>query len=764
MRCFLAGLLVVGLSTGLMAGCAPGDSCTVIDNGDGTATIVCEDGTMVTVTNGEDGMSGGDGMPGTDGMPGLPCTVVDNADGTKTITCDDGTTVTVVDGVPGDRGRSALVAAAGLELEVMDITIDAARVPTVTLRMTDAEGAPLDREGVYTPGAVSGSFTIAYLEVDAAGVVGQYVNYNVSAVTSAISGMTADQPRSEGGGVWAEVGTGDGVYTYTFENALPEGYDVTATHTIGIYSTRTVEGVRYVANAVPNFRPDGMPVTATRELVTTATCNSCHNDLAMHGGSRREVGLCVTCHTAGMADPDTGNSIDFPVMVHRIHSGEHLPSVIAGTPYQIIGYRDSVHDYSTVAFPQSTSNCTTCHRDAAMADRWSTVVTVEVCNSCHDEISYDSPVPAGMTAHMGGPLPIVADCVSCHTPSGGALSIANLHLTTFRDPSAPDLVITISNVTNTGPTETPQVSFRVLLNGVGQDILASPLDRIRMTLAGPTTGYLGYKQYSPTTEGVLVVVDGAAGDHRYTFPETMSAAAASIGVAAEGSFAVGIEARVRPGGSPNPRFAALAPVEYFAVTDPVTVPRRHVVENARCNSCHDDLRMHGGGRRGTEYCVMCHNANNDDVARRPAPAAGATDVTQSVRFGRMIHRIHTGEEGSSPVVIYGYGSSAHDFSELRFPGDRRDCETCHDGATYQLPLADSVPPTRTQVIDDTGAVIDQLFTPPTSSMCTSCHDSAAAVAHAEVMTSALGGESCAVCHGPGRGFALDLVHARPEFL
>ncbi|MHB8060519.1 MAG: hypothetical protein ACYDHO_06775, partial [Gaiellaceae bacterium] len=65
---------------------ADGSSCTVVDNGDGTKTIACSDGTSVTVSDGAGGVSGSS------------CTVVDNGDGTKTISCSDGTVATVSDG------------------------------------------------------------------------------------------------------------------------------------------------------------------------------------------------------------------------------------------------------------------------------------------------------------------------------------------------------------------------------------------------------------------------------------------------------------------------------------------------------------------------------------------------------------------------------------------------------------------------------------------------------------------------------------------
>ena len=75
-----------------------GTSCTVSDNGDGTATISCDDGTSVTVAN------------GVNGDAGSGCTVTDNNDGTKTIKCDDGTSVTVTDGdaSTGNPGKPGL--------------------------------------------------------------------------------------------------------------------------------------------------------------------------------------------------------------------------------------------------------------------------------------------------------------------------------------------------------------------------------------------------------------------------------------------------------------------------------------------------------------------------------------------------------------------------------------------------------------------------------------------------------------------------------
>lgn len=72
---------VIVLVAALAAGCGGEEaaSCTVEDNGDGSATIRCPDGTSTTIGPDQD----------------TSCTIDDNGDGTSTITCDDGTTVVV---------------------------------------------------------------------------------------------------------------------------------------------------------------------------------------------------------------------------------------------------------------------------------------------------------------------------------------------------------------------------------------------------------------------------------------------------------------------------------------------------------------------------------------------------------------------------------------------------------------------------------------------------------------------------------------------
>ena len=54
-----------------------------------------------------------------------------------------------------------------------------------------------------------------------------------------------------------------------------------------------------------------------------------------------------------------------------------------------------------------------------------------------------------------------------------------------------------------------------------------------------------------------------------------------------------------------------------------------------------------------QFCVMCHNANWDDKARRPADQL----PPESIHMKTMIHKIHTGEELETDFTIYGFGNT-----------------------------------------------------------------------------------------------------------
>ena len=269
-------------------------------------------------------------------------------------------------GRDGEPGQSFIVPGPGLKVKITGVELPADGKPVVSLTLTDADGRPLG--GSPLEGSI---FTIAQIVVDEATGLSKYQNllvrevmgqpYRVGGETKQPALAKATQPFADSGGPWADQG--DGNFTYTFTNTLTSEVNPALTTVVGIYAFK--DGRASVANDVYTFVPAGGEPTVTREVVTTAACKTCHNPLQAHGGLRRETGLCVTCHTDQNTDPETGNALNFKVMIHRLHSGTRLPSVAAGTPYQIVGFRQTVFDFSKGTWPQDTRNCTTCHSGGA---------------------------------------------------------------------------------------------------------------------------------------------------------------------------------------------------------------------------------------------------------------------------------------------------------------------------------------------------------------------------------------------------------------
>lgn len=625
----------------------------------------------------------------------------------------------------------------GLKITVSSITIPEDRRPVVDVSFVDDMDQPLDRAGKVTPGAVSISFVLAYYNPQAR----DYVAYTTRTQTSPITGQSAVQASADSGGTWEDVALGRA--RYRFRTALPANFDATKTHTLGIYATRnltSILGKNYYANVLYDFRPDGQAVTAKWEGFATATCNSCHDPLQAHGGARREVKLCVLCHNATQSlDPDTGNSGEFREMVHKIHRGRDLPSVRAGHPYQFIGFNQMVFDYSTVAYPQDIRNCTSCHQGTSEAHIWYTRPSRAACGSCHDNINWVTG-----EGHVAGPQANDQACASCHIPEGESefdVSIKGAHTIPSKSKQLRGLKMEILAVTNTAPGQKPTVTFRLTNLDDGSPVAPASLNSLNLHLGGPTADYATY--VTESARGASFNGDTAV----YTFNAALPAnAQGTWTVAADAYRNVTIDNHTETG--LTLREAAQNPVYSFAVTDTQARPRRSVVALANCNSCHDQLALHGGQRFKIEECVICHNPNKNDSARRPADK----QPPESVDFKYLIHKIHRGEELTRDFTVYGFGNRPFNYNEVRYPGDLRNCQKCHQAGTYQLPLPQGLLPTQAP---------RDYYSPlrPESAACLSCHDTAYAAAHAYVNTAPFA-EACAACHGKNSEFSVDKVHAR----
>lgn len=527
-------------------------------------------------------------------------------------------------------------------------------------------------------------------------------------------------------------------------------------------------GTNY-ASATFNFVPNGSAVALVRDIIRTQSCDRCHGQLSAHGGSRRGIELCVLCHTPQTTDPDTGNTVDLPVMVHKIHMGSELPSVQAGKPYQIIGFQGSVNDWSTVVLPSDPRRCEVCHEQnsgATQANAYLLRPARVACGACHEDVNF-----ATGQNHAGGPQISDNQCASCHIPVGELdfdASIKGAHVVPADSSSLKGLVFQILKVENGSAGQRPRVTFTVKDKG-GVAVPLSSLNNLSFVMAGPTTDY-GY-----TTFGSDVTTPGYVSESA-----TSAAQCAADGVCtytfnhavpndARGTFAIGMEGRrtetLLPGTTTqmDVQYGGDNKVAYFSVDGSPVHPRRQVAQVASCNQCHFDLTVHGSNRNDVEMCVLCHNPSNTDAAQRPSATdpAERTKPPQGINFNLLIHRIHTGEnlteDGKSYTVI-GRNGSVNDFTEVRFPamspqgspGDTRNCGQCHSNGS-QLASGGV-----NNVLDPQG-LIDPVK--PISSACIGCHVTAAASSHALANTTSIG-ESCAVCHGSGAAFAVDKMHAQ----
>jgi OmcA/MtrC family decaheme c-type cytochrome len=188
----------------------------------------------------------------------------------------------------------------------------------------------------------------------------------------------------------------------------------------------------------------------------------------------------------------------------------------------------------------------------------------------------------------------------------------------------------------------------------------------------------------------------------------------------------------------TPAVDAAQPVEfYFSVDKSATAARRQVVATAKCAACHNNLGfVHSGTRAATQECVICHD---------PALTDGTSG--DSVNFAWQIHSIHRGENLANPYVL-----GTTNYQEVRFPGDLRDCSTCHLDSSY---LVENVG--AKAVVASPGGFTKT--TPPISAACQGCHDDIATASHALANTTILG-ESCAACHKAGEPASVDRVHQR----
>jgi OmcA/MtrC family decaheme c-type cytochrome len=622
----------------------------------------------------------------------------------------------------------------GANIKILSASIAKDGTITTQFTITDSAGAGLDINGVLTPGVESLAFVAAYIPNGQS----QYTAYTTT-VDAATTNKNSSQVQAstDKNGVYKLVDASSGTYNYTFGTKAPTTFDATATHTIGAQIERDLSAfgfpTPYTGDAVFSFVPNGAPVTNVRDVINEASCNGCHNPLNAHGepGPRQKIAYCVLCHTPQSTNPDSLNTVDMKVFIHKLHMGSSLPSVVAGTPYYV-EHRGAREDYSTVVFPQDVRNCTACHAAGpAQANNWKTNPSRATCGSCHDDVNF-----ATGANHVNLVQNDDTQCATCHVSTMHTefdASIPGAHTVPSNSTQLPGVVVKIISVANAMAGKNPTVTFQVTDNS-GNPVDITKLTTIRVILGGNNVDY-GVAPGLRVSETPTKATGSANGTYMYTMTNAIPATAT-------GSYTISIEASntvtLLAGTTQQVTATDMAiPVHtYFSVDNSPMVARRVVVSLANCSKCHQNLGIvHSGSRGDTQECGICHNPTLQDGTSK-----------QSVSFATQIHSIHRGSALANPYTL-----GTTNYQSVLFPGDLRDCNTCHVGSSYQ--------------VDNVGAVASVVSaggftptTPPISAACQGCHDDKPTASHALSNTSSLG-EACVTCHGVGQQFSVDAVHA-----
>jgi len=259
--------------------------------------------------------------------------------------------------------------------------------------------------------------------------------------------------------------------------------------------------------------------------------------------------------------------------------------------------------------------------------------------------------------------------------------------------SAEKINVLITGITVPAGGGAPTVEY-TLRNDLNQGLVGLPAGNIRFAIAQLTPGTNGgsseWQSYITRDDGGVTdaqattetadpaadpprYFDNSDGTYEYTFANALTAYPAGPVYDENKTHRIGIEIRTSSGGFLPENFPAdNAPLDFLPTGGQPTFTRL-IVNSNDCNACHDNLEMHGEARFDVEYCVQCHNPSSIDG-----------DTGNTVDMKRLIHNIHSAR---ADYQIIGFGGRLHDWSDLVWPQDIRNCETCHDEDNPETPQA-----------------------------------------------------------------------------
>ena len=197
----------------------------------------------------------------------------------------------------------------------------------------------------------------------------------------------------------------NGNYNFT----IPvEGYNAELTQRYNVIASASTlaDGTTTVPRTElsQDFSGEGYKATYTKDVVATASCNSCHAEgkKIYHGYTTSET--CAACHTQEMADEKGKPQVAYNHLIHNVHNDAKM-------------YGRNMDKSAETANGIVQDNCTTCHvaptedsNELTEWGNWSSVPTMETCTSCHVNIDFKAGQGHSQQADN-------SNCIACHNAS-----------------------------------------------------------------------------------------------------------------------------------------------------------------------------------------------------------------------------------------------------------------------------------------------------------------------------------------------------------
>jgi OmcA/MtrC family decaheme c-type cytochrome len=494
---------------------------------------------------------------------------------------------------------------------------------------------------------------------------------------------------------------------------------------------------------------------AYESAANVSGCVNCHGDPYMKHGYRDPVvgplpdfASCKSCHY----DTRSGGHEDWQYMVDQplnwATGGLTEAEIEALYPYTANVMNDTHMAHAMeFPYPQSMSNCNTCHEDKldrVLADE---NFTAETCKSCHPVQGIDAwPEDAGTTlegdyaqSHRAPPMQylwtvegvegfhnIDDNCIACHsdpltTPpfTGFAVQFDGLHTgydATIYNASgqkyAELYTVSIDNVTMDGnlltvnfSSDDPAIAPELLVSLYGWDskqfIIGSHTRDggdlctsrgnpagCRMEFAPGDIGPLFTEDALSVPGNWIVTLDMAAYVPTEVLPDDIPTLIAN-GVIKKAEVTITPELELTIGGE-DVEVILKAANETFdlgtgMVVDEYFKGDNGTVDTAKCNACHDSLAssFHDGSGRGGDGIEVCKNCH---VTTNP----GSHLEMASRAIDSYVHAIHSFQPFDLDDVAAAddpvEDARAAQHAQHVFPNFTiRNCEGCHKEGTYNVP-------------------------------------------------------------------------------